>query len=335
MCGLCEFTHSFVSISAGPDPVLPDFDLVYVGYTDYGADPPANHVAVLRGSVPTRRLRDRVVSASPRAGALAAAALRVAADPARGAVYALWQDPAGVDPASCARRVDLRLARSLDGGDTWDAGDSARGTLIAETRSFQGRNDASSSPASCRRINQKFGGVNALLGGTAALAVDLATGDALIAFADLGPTASTQAIFLARVTFGGAGEPPLVSVHPVSTGASANAALPSVAAEANGTVGVLYDTYDGKSGHRPRFTTHLAQSVDGGATFVDQALVSFVSPVASNAHAAQRALGDYQQMKAVGGIFYAAFPANGAEAGRPIESIDPFFARVPALPRAP
>ncbi|MEO8503892.1 MAG: hypothetical protein ABI609_08360 [Acidobacteriota bacterium] len=74
----------------------------------------------------------------------------------------------------------------------------------------------------------------------------------------------------------------------------------------------------------------FAQSTDRRVTFVDQQLVTFLSPSRNNPHPTQRVLGDYQQMKAVGNVFYAAFPANGAAAGRATSGIDPFFAKLPA-----
>ena len=53
----------------------------------------------------------------------------------------------------------------------------------------------------------------------------------------------------------------------------AQAALPSVAVAPNGTVGVLYTSFDGFSVDGfPIFSGHFAYSTDAGATFTDQTL---------------------------------------------------------------
>ncbi|MBV8201678.1 MAG: hypothetical protein JOZ15_13735, partial [Acidobacteria bacterium] len=80
----------------------------------------------------------------------------------------------------------------------------------------------------------------------------------------------------------------------------------------------------------PQFATHFATSIDHGVTWNDQTLVTFLSPATDNGNRRQRVLGDYQQVKAVGNTFYAAFPANGAAFGRSSSNIDPVFYKVAA-----
>jgi len=111
------------------------------------------------------------------------------------------------------------------------------------------------------------------------------------------------------------------------------AALPSVAVTQDGTVGVLYDSFDGlSSGGVPIFTAHLATSTDKGVTFTDQTILTFLSTATDDgstkcdgSQTNQRVLGDYQQMKAVGNTFYGVFSGNGAALGRTTASIDPIF----------
>src|SRR5438270_4754059 len=79
------------------------------------------------------------------------------------------------------------------------------------------------------------------------------------------------------------------------------AALPSVAVTSQGTVGVLYTSFDGTSASGfPMFSAHLAASTDQGQTFSDLNLLTFNSsanndcPASSpNCTSRQRVLGDY------------------------------------------
>jgi hypothetical protein len=116
------------------------------------------------------------------------------------------------------------------------------------------------------------------------------------------------------------------------------AALPSVAVTTSGVVGVLFDTFDGLDAttNFPIFTAHLSTSTDHGSTFTDLVLETFMSsakdccvdPTFCNPGAdctRQRVLGDYQQVKALGTIFYGVFTGNGVPFGRPFANHDPIF----------
>ena len=106
-------------------------------------------------------------------------------------------------------------------------------------------------------------------------------------------------------------------------------ALPQVAVDANGTVAVMFHTFDGfNAAGFPTFTAHMALSTDQGATFTDQSLVSFRSPVTDDGHIRQRILGDYQQMKSLDSCFHGAFVANGSAFGRPVENTDAIYAKI-------
>jgi hypothetical protein len=337
--GAAETTsHSAVSdqpwLAVTRDPEIAAQDDVYVGYTNYSARIPENHVAVSLGANPPYfpAGQDVVVSTSAGTGFIASAALRLASDPRNGAMYAAWQDNARLDPRSCARTIDFRLSRSTDHGQTWQLNGSADGILVATRQSDEGRLGPHP-PASCLRHVDKFGTVNALLGGSEAVAVDPVAGDVYYVHHSRDATTGNNRLEITHLVPAPSGE--LMAAASSFVTGQVEAALPAVAVAANGTVGILYDTYDGKVHGYPKFTVHLAQSTDRGGTWADQAILTFVSP-SKNDHgnSRQRVLGDYQQMKAVGNFFYAAFPANGAAVGRSISNIDPFFLKLPASTRS-
>jgi hypothetical protein len=112
-----------------------------------------------------------------------------------------------------------------------------------------------------------------------------------------------------------------------------NAAIPSVAVNQDGVVGVFFYTCDDDgtaSGGFPKFSAHFALSDDQGATFSDNVLVTFLSPAKDNGDPRQRVLGDYMQTKTVpkSSAFYGSFSGNGAAVGGPVSQIDPFYFQV-------
>lgn len=314
------------------DPDLATQDDVYVGYTDYGASPPADHVAVSLGANPPSFAgnQDIVVGTSSGTGFLASGAIRIATDPNNGTVYAAWEDNVSLDLATCAKSVDFRLSRSTDHGQSWSLNGNGS-ILVATHESDEGWPDDPNQPAtSCHGNVEKFGTVNALLGGSEAVAVDPGDGDVYYVYHDRDSGTANNRLQISRLTADGHGGLTVAQTSFVS--GQAQAALPSVAVAANGAVAVLYDIYDGIVSGFPQFEVHLAMSTDHAATWTDQTLVTFLSPATNSANQRQRVLGDYQQLKAVGNTFYAAFPANGAAAGRSTSNIDPFFYKVAAPP---
>jgi hypothetical protein len=176
----------------------------------------------------------------------------------------------------------------------------------------------------------KFGTVNALLGGVDHAAVDPNNGDVYYVYGDRDGTTGNNRLSIRRLTDNGAGGL-TVGAKNFVTG-QVQAALPSVAVAANGVVGVLYTQYDGVSGGFPSFSAHLATSSDQGVTFTDTTLESFLSPSTDNGGCRQRVLGDYQQMKAVGNIFYGVFTGNGVPFGRTTSNLDAIFFKMSATP---
>ena len=317
------------------DPDLATQDDVYVAYTDYGVGPPANHVSASLGATPPNfpSSQDVIVSTSAGTGFLASAAIRIATDPNNGTVWAAWEDQVGLDLVTCAKGVSFRLSRSADHGQTWTpALNGGSSPIVSVQLSDEGwPDDPNQAPTSCHNHVEKFGTVNALLGGSEAIAVDPGTGDLYYVFHFRDSSTGNNRLSVVRV-------PPNASGGVVSSAfltGQVQAALPSIAVAANGTVGVLYDVYNGIVSGFPQFATHFATSTDHGVTWNDQTLVTFLSPATDNGDRRQRVLGDYQQVKAVGNTFYAAFPANGAAFGRSTSNIDPVFYKVAAPGVAP
>lgn len=290
------------------DPTTATQDNVYVGYDDMGAGPDAR-VAVSTGTIPVNIVRDaRAGTESPLA---TNPGLRLATDPRNGTVYALYEQSTG---STQPKSVTYRLNRSTDAGVTWTLNGNTDGLTVDTVNSDQAP-------------GFKFGTVNALLGGVDHAAVDPTNGDVYVAYGQ--DVSGGNRINIRRLTANGTGGLTVGPAFAVST--STDAALPSVAVLSDGTVGVLYDTYDGNTAAGfPIFSAHLARSTNQGATFTDVVLQTFQSPVTDNSNPRQRVLGDFHQLKAVGNTFYGAFAGNtsGVPAtGTP--PIDAIFFSVP------
>jgi Bacterial Ig-like domain (group 3) len=289
------------------DPATASQDDVYVGYDDFGGSPDAR-VAVSYGASPVN------ITADNKAGTESPLAtnpgFRLAADPRNGTMYALYEQSTG---STQPKSVTYKLNRSTDGGATWTLNGSADGLTVDTVNSDQAP-------------GFKFGGVNALLGGVDHAAVDPSNGDVYVAYGQ--DVSGGNQIRIRRLTPNGSGG---LSVGPASNvSSSTNAALPSVAVTTDGTIGVLYDTFDGTTTTGfPIFSAHLARSTDHGATFSDVVLDTFQSPATSSSNARQRVLGDYQQLKAVGTTFYGTFPGNTSGVPATNPPIDAMFFTVP------
>ncbi len=292
------------------DPGTRGQDDVYVGYDNFlGA--PDMRVAVSYGRLPLDFTIDNLVGYSG-SGSDMNPGQRLAVDPGSGAVYNLFQQciaDCGYDDNP--KTINYVLNRSLDGGLTWSLNGSSTGTVIATAQSTQAR--------------PKFGTVNALLGGVDHVAVDPTTGDVYVVYGDRDPSTQNNRLSIVRLTDDGRGG---LTIGPsfFVTG-QVQAALPSVAVaeDHNGSVGVLYDTFDGVESGYPQFSAHLAISSDHGMTFQDVIMETFLSPATDDGNNRQRVLGDYQQLKSVGNGFYGVFTGNGVPFGRPFSNTDPIF----------
>jgi hypothetical protein len=288
------------------DPTTPGQDNVYVAY-DNGNN---MRVAVSRGANPPNFTVDNQSGTS--AGGVNAGH-RLAADPRTGRMYSLFQrNTSGLS-------IDYTLNRSLDAGATWTLNGAAGGITVATADSDQ--------------LNSvKFGTVNDLRGGVLHAAADPGTGDLYYVYGNRDSGTKNNRLAIRRITFDNLTTNAIVGAEVFVTG-QVQAALPSVAVTSDGTVGVLYDTFDGFTADGfPIFTAHLSVSTDQATTFSDFVLETFLSPQKDsctnspvNCGDKQRVLGDYQQLKAVGRTFYGVFSGNRAPFGGTRSIIDPVF----------
>ena len=287
------------------DTAVASQDNTYVAYDDFNGAPDM-HVAVSLGSDPPNFVRDNISGFSGGGGINPGH--RLAVDPNNGFVYSLFQQRAG-SGAGGSQNIKYMLNRSTDSGQTWTLNGSGTGIQVANADSTQ--------------PTPKFGTCNALLGGVLHAAVDPTTGDLFYVYGNRDSGSGNNRLSIIRLTSDGMGG--LTLGAPVFVTGQVQAALPSVAVASDGTVGVLYDTYDGIVSGFPQFTAHFAISTDHGASFSDNTLLTFLSVANDNGNARQRVLGDYQQVKAVGKTFYGVFTGNGSPLGRPFSNHDPIF----------
>ena len=298
------------------DPTIPAQDDVYVAYDDFSGAPNMR-VAASPGTSPTSPPNFTIDNLAGFSTGSVNPGQRLAIDHNSGAVYTLFQRVVRVNPDG-SKNINYMLNRSVDGGLTWGLNGSPTGIVVANGDSTQ--------------PTPKFGTVNALLGGVDHAAVDPTTRDVYVVYGNRDADTGNNRLSIVRLTDDGMGG---LNIGPsFFVTCQVQAALPSVAVtnDSYGTVGVLYDTFDGidpDSGF-PIFSAHLAVSQDRGTTFTDVVLETFLSPAKDNGNARQRVLGDYQQLKAVGSTFYGVFTGNGVPFGRPFSNTDPIFFRTDA-----
>jgi hypothetical protein len=294
------------------DTAIATQDNVYTTYDDFnntdGIDGPDMHVVVSYGVAPLDFTVDVQVGNST--GGINPG-MRLAKDPASGIMYAIWQRCSG-NCGGNPKTIDYMLNRSIDGGHSWTINGSSTGVVIATANSTQ--------------PTPKLGAVNALLGGVDHATVDPRNGAVYYVYGNRDNNGIDR-IALRRLTFS-AGN---VTIGNEVIVTSLESALPQVAVDANGTVAVFFYSFDGVGANGlPNFRTHLSLSDNQGATFTDQTLLTFQSPVPGDGddNDRQRVFGDYQQMKSLGTCFYGTFTANGAPLGRPVNDTDPVYFQV-------
>jgi hypothetical protein len=302
------------------DPTRTGDENVYVAYQAS----PMLQVAVARATVPPNFTIDNSTGTKAEFGVNAGH--RIAADQSSGAVYSLYQAPAGITCPNPTTAISYMLNRSTDGGLTWELNGQGNGIAAAVACSSQLAGSYAFGQASPDQIT---GGVNPLLGGVDALAVDSSTGAVYVVYGDFDQSVGRDRISIVQLTVGQNGELTAGTPHFVSD-TMHQSALPAVAVARNhkGTVAVLYDTADRLDPEtlRPYFSVHLALSQDHGATFTDTKLQEFLfPPITSGGFGGPRPLGDFQQLKAEGRTFYGVFSGDGEPFGRPFHKIDPIF----------
>jgi hypothetical protein len=203
--------------------------------------------------------------------------------------------------ASGVPLINYRLNR-YSVGPNWDfttaTADAIGGIAITNGPSRQGNNS-----------DYSFGHINYLLGNITALAVNT-NGSRVYVVYGISDTNQIGRLFLQTLQLSGsnlvkAGDPQAVS------SSNFTAALPSVAVARNGTVGVLYDEFDGTNFH-----VHLALSRDGGSSIAAESeLYSFSTNGMVLGYGTtpnhNRLLGDFGRMVANGDTFYATFAGRG------------------------
>lgn len=292
------------------DPTTASQDDAWSAYDDFSVSPTNAQVAVSLNATPPNFTVDNSPGSESNSGTNPG--LRLAKDPRNGWMYALWQTTTG---ATSPHPTTLHINRSTDGGATWTLNGNSGGLALPAGQADDGE--------------YKFGGVNALLGGVHHLAVDPTNGDVYVVYGnDNANNGVGNQLLIRRLTDNGSGGLNVGAAVTVSNAAST--ALPSVAVASDGTVGVLYDTFDGNSpppGNFPQFTAHFARSTDHGQTFTDSTLEQFLSPSVNDGTARQRVLGDFQQLKTEGSLFYGVFSGNRAplNGGTGTSIIDPVY----------
>lgn len=236
--------------------------------------------------------------------------LRLAGDRRTGFAYAVWQTTSGPNGDGSVN-AQIHLNRTTDGGQNWTLNGGTGGFVVANGASNQ--------------RTPKFGTVNALIGGVHHAAVDPVTGDVYVVYACGDGTGGDNPLCTVRVHDDGSGTGTMTA-DASRTVTTSHSALPSIAVASNGTIGVLFTTFDGFSSDGfPVYTAHLSMSDDHGATWSDQDLETSLSPVTDDGTNRQRVLGDYQEIMAVGRTFYGTFTGNGAGFGRAVSNMDPVF----------
>jgi hypothetical protein len=298
---------------------------VYVAYGDFSRPDVPVRVAVSVGANPPNFTIDQQVGTKGSGGCVNPGH-RLAVAPqtidnngdlvGRGFVYSLHQRCA--DSSANPPKLDIVLNRTTDHGATWSLNGNPEGIVVAQVSSQQ--------------PTPKFGTVNGLFGGIDQIAVDPSNGMVYVVYGVFDETIQGNRIAMRRLFYEKCNEFSACDVLVVGPeifvdDGQSPAALPAVAVAANGTVGVLYDTFDGMISGLPVFVTHLGitDGRHGSSDFNIQSLMVFLSPAPED-HVVgpkQRVLGDFQQMVAVGNKFYGVFSGNGAALGRSMATIDP------------
>ncbi len=255
---------------------------------------------------------DAPVSAGSKVPTTTNPGLRIATD-AQGGLYALYGIGQGQDTAN-NRPVTYRLNRSLDGGSTWQFTNVSAppgGLVVAGGVSAQ--------------LTNSFGAVNELRGNITAVAA-APDGSKVYAAVGFKDADGTDRIYLVTFVPDPSDSSRLVAEGdpvPISV-AGQRAGLPALTVTQDGTVALLYDSFDGV-----QFHVHLAASVGDG--FSDQDVYDFTSPGYAElglSSSRVRTLGDYQYLTSLGDTIYGAFAGRGDTLGAGVHTtgnIDPFF----------
>ena len=240
---------------------------------------------------------------------------------AAGAIYAIFGISSGtVSPG--VQNMSYYLNRSRDNGLTWDfnASSAVGGILIDSGHSSQA--DLTGTQAS----NNWFAGVNNLLGNITAIASNQA-GSHVYVLIGKQDANGVDRIYLASYVPSGAN---LVQTHEIVVSpAGQRAALPAITVKDDGTVVMMYETFDAQDG---RVHVHVAASDDFGATIssdIDEySFIPLTLQQATGSTTTNREFGDYDFLMSIGDTFYGVFAGLGDVNTGGINTtglIDPFF----------
>jgi hypothetical protein len=295
---------------------------VHIGYTDFSAGS-APHVATSNNNGATWSL-DTSPIAAPVLGNTVNPGTRIATD-SNGNVYSIF----GVGPQSSpgVHTVTYFLNRSTDNGATWNF------TTALNPNGIQITSGTSDQLCNCTQtVNNYFAldpaghGVNDLRGNITAIAPD-STGAHVYALIGKQDANNVDRIYLESFQAVG---PNLVPTHEtVISPAGQRAALPAITVKADGSVIMMYETFNTQDG---KVHVHVAASDDFGATISDDKELYSFTPLtlaqATGSTTSNREFGDYDFLMSIGNTYYGVFAGLGDVNANGINTlglIDPIF----------
>lgn len=291
---------------------------VFVGYDVFAPGTVAERVTVSTNNgtsfTTDNQINNRAVPSGFNPGT------RITTDTA-GTIYAIFGISSGaVSPG--VQNMSYYLNRSRDNGATWDFNGSSvvGGILIDSGRSSQ--SDLTGTQAS----NNWFAGVNNLRGNITAIASDRTGGHVYVLIGKQDAN-GVDRIYLASYVPSGAN---LALTHEiVISPAGQRAALPSITVKDDGSVVMLFETFNAQDG---KVHVHLAASDDFGATISSEIDEYSFTPLtlqqATGRTDTDREFGDYLFLTSIGDTFYGVFAGLGDVNAGDINTtglIDPFF----------
>jgi PEP-CTERM motif len=292
---------------------------VFIAYDDFHSNT-AERVAVSTDNGATFTV-DNFINNGPQAGNTVNPGTRIATDD-NGNVYSIF----GIGPQTSpgVHTVTYYLNRSRDGGVTWDFnGSSVVGGIVIDSGTST---QLCNMPACTQASNNWFANVNDLRGNVTAIAPD-STGSHVYALIGKQDANGVDRVYL--VSYQAQGNA-LVQTHEIVVSpAGERAALPSITVKDDGTVVLMYETFNTQDG---KVHVHVASSDDFGATISSDIDEYSFTPLtllqATGSTQSNREFGDYLFLTSVGNTFYGVFAGLGNVNVGDINTtglIDPFF----------
>jgi hypothetical protein len=262
---------------------------------------------------------------------------RIAVD-GKGAIYSIFGYATAINNPSNGvnNNVAYFINRSTNNGASWDfLGNSTIGgiqlptTASAKTISTQLCNGPPFGTCT-QASNTWFAGVNDLRGNTTAIAADKTGAHIYAVYGMQDKISGVDRLYLDELHPGPGNT--LAPSTPISLGDSVpgqRAALPGVTVKDDGTVVIMYDTYDARNN---LVNVHVASSTDFGASIASDIVEYSFEPLsltaATGSAAANREFGDYDFLTSIDNTVYGTFAGLGDVNIGGIDTtglIDPFF----------